>query len=349
MMMMTKGGRIIPFLLAPRNNPTFFSEPMETPLVVHLDGFFDNPSGDFTIEQTAVEAAGGRFLAPPEGDPEAALEAAATAKVALVRAAGLDRRGLRKLKACQTIIRYGIGLDKIDLEAAREQGVAVCNVPDFCLEEMADHTLTLALAVLRKIQPYAIEARSGDWRLTRQLPLQPFSSQRFVTLGFGRIARAVHQRAAAFGFRQAAYDPHLPLEVFEEAGVESVDLEEAFQTADLLSLHCPMMEETRNLVNAHRFASMKSSACLVNTARGGLVDTEALVEALRSGMLGGAGLDVTEPEPLPAGHPLYDQPTAIITPHVGWYSEEAENRLKQLAAEEAARALRGEPLRCRVV
>lgn len=308
--------------------------------VVHVDGDFDNPSRDFRIEDEVLQCVGEKVSAPPSD----VWRHAAAAEVVLVRAAVVDADRMALLKNCRTLIRYGVGVDKIDLAAAAARGIAVCNVPDFCTSEMADHTLMLALALIRRLPFYQARARGGEWALDGSQQVHDLSSLRWVAVGFGRIAREVLQRARAFGFLTGATDPLVTDEAIAQTGATPCSLEQAIRTADLLSLHCPLLPETRGLLQEQTLARMKPGAFLVNTARGGLIDTSALAEALRRGHLGGAALDATEPEPLPAGHPLYTMPNVIITPHMAWHSREAGQRLRRKVAEEALRALRGEPL-----
>lgn len=309
--------------------------------IVHLDGYFDNPDGSFLEENAVLSAVGESVHAPQQGGWEDAVNA----EVILVRAEKITAKDIGAFKKCRAIIRYGIGLDKIDLEAATQAGIAVCNVPDFCVQEMADHTVALALTLHRRLPEYQEAARKGEWLLQRNMPISDSSAQWFVTLGFGRIARQVLHRAKAFGFQVAAADPFVSEQTIQNEGVVPLSLDQALCQADLLSLHCPLTPDTRNLLNADTLATMKTGAVLINTARGALVDTEALTVALEQGKLRAAGLDVTEPEPLPVGHPLYHMQQVIITPHMAWYSEQAESRLKKLVAEEALRALKNEPLR----
>lgn len=316
--------------------------PNHKPAVVHLDGYFDNPDGDFTIEREQIKAAGGVFLT--DRDCERARKLACDAKVVMFRAEHVDRSLIESLRDCRTLIRYGIGLDKVDIPAATERGIAVCNVPDFCTREMADHTMALTLSLFRRLNQYAAMAASGNWTLTRELPLQAAESCRFGVVGFGRIAQAVLERAAAFSFECLAHDPFIDADAIAARGIRPVGLDELFAGADIVSLHCPLTDATEGLVDRQRLAAMRSGALLINTSRGGLVDTRALTESLAAGRLGGAGLDVTDPEPLPAGHPLYTFANVIISPHMAWYSDHADLRLRKFAAREAARALRGEPL-----
>lgn len=312
--------------------------------IVHLDGYFDNPSGDFAVENSILQAGGLSVRAPREN----VWEEAAIAEVVLVRAAPVGATELRRLKKCHTLIRYGIGTDKIDLSAASRLGIAVCNVPDFCTEEMASHTLALALTLARRIPESQQIAQLADWSLSGSHPIRALAEMRFVTIGFGRIARQVLSQARALKFQVAAADPFVDRDGFSRQSVLPLTLDEAFSTADILSLHCPLTQETDHLLNRARIAQMKPSAIVINTARGRLIDTDALTEALSANRLQGAGLDVTEPEPLSSSHPLHGLPHVVITPHIAWYSEQAGQRLRTMVAREALRAIRGDQLQGRV-
>jgi D-3-phosphoglycerate dehydrogenase len=166
----------------------------------------------------------------------------------------------------------------------------------------------------------------------------------FATIGFGRIARAVLDRARGFRFKLAAFDPYLDDADFAKENVTRLTLDDVFTLADIISLHSPLTPDTRHLINAERLRQMKSTALLVNTARGGLIDTDALAQALKAGEIAGAGLDVFETEPLPDDHPLRDGPNALLTSHIAWYSDQSVPTLQRKAAEEVVRALRGQPL-----
>ncbi len=312
--------------------------------VVHLDGWFDNPLGDFRVEDAILAPLGERVVALRD-TPREVMEGV---EVVLVRAAKVDRSVLARLPRCRVIIRYGIGTDSIDLAEATRRGVEVCNVPDFCTAEMADHTLMLALVLLRRFPAFLQRARDGEWSLKGEPLVHDFSTLRWVAIGYGRIAREVLRRAQVFGFRTGAVDPAIAPQIMAQSGVEALPWEAGLAGGNLLSLHCPLTQQTSSLMDADAFAGMKPGAMLVNTARGGLVETGALVEALRSGRLGGAALDTTTPEPLPREHPLFAMSQVVITPHMAWYSREAQTRLRQGGAREAARALRGEALLHRI-
>ena len=204
--------------------------------------------------------------------------------------------------------------------------------------------MALALSLARQLPQIDRRTRAGTWRITPDAPMPAFRASTFATVGFGRIARAVLDRARAFGFRLAAFDPLVDDDAFERAGVERLSLDALFAEADIVSLHCPLTPETAHLVSAERMRTMKPTAILVNTARGGLIDTEALAEALQNGTIASAGLDVFETEPLPDEHPLRYCENALLTSHVSWFSQQSVPMLQRKAAEEAVRALRGEPL-----
>jgi D-3-phosphoglycerate dehydrogenase len=305
----------------------------------------DHSFATIDTERTLVEAAGARLAVAQCRSEDDVIAAASEATALLVQWAPITERVLRALPALRAVVRYGIGVDNIDLAAARRLRVAVANVPDYCIDEVADHTFALALTQARQIPATDRRLRGGAWKITPPAPMPAFREMNFVTLGLGRIGRAVLARARVFGFATSAYDPHLPDSVFTDAGVRRLSLEQALASADILSLHLPLVAETRRLVSAERLAAMRPSAILINTSRGGLVDTVALAAALEAGRLAGAGLDVFEEEPLAAAHPLRTCANAVLTSHTAWYSEASVRTLQRLAAEEAVRGLRGEPLK----
>jgi len=317
---------------------------MNPPKVVITDHSF----ASVATERVLVESAGGTLEIAQCKTEDEVIAAAAGAVALLVQWAPITERVLASLNGCRAVVRYGIGVDNIDLAAAKRLGVPVANVPDYCIDEVADHTLALAVSLGRQLGPTERRMRAGGWKITPPAPMPAFRDMHFVTLGFGRIGRAVLERARAFGFHLAAYDPLLPDEVFHHAGVQRVTLDDAFACADVLSVHLPLMAATRHLVSAPRLATMRPSALLVNTSRGGLVDTRALAAALTAGRLAGAGIDVFEEEPLPRDHPLLQCASALLTSHTAWYSEASVQSLQRLAAMEAVRGLRGEALKNQV-
>ena len=257
----------------------------------------------------------------------------------------LTREVIQNLDRCTAIVRYGIGVDNIDMEAATEAGISVCNVPDYGVGEVAEHALAMALALTRQLPQTEKRFRSGEWSYQTPEPIRAVEDMTFATAGFGRIAQSLHKKISGLDFHPIAYDPFLGPEVFQQTGVESVGLDELFDRADILSLHLPLTEETRHFVDEHRLRQMHSTSIIVNTARGRLVDTVALAQALGSGEIAAAGIDVFEDEPPPTDHPIFRAPNTILTSHNAWYSESSMIRLQRMAAEEAVRAVRGEPLR----
>jgi D-3-phosphoglycerate dehydrogenase len=234
----------------------------------------------------------------------------------------------------RAIVRCGIGVDNIDLAAAADAGVAVARVPDYCVDEVADHTLALVLALERGIPALVADV---DWNFRAGGELRRLRGRTFALLGFGQIARAVAARASGFGYRVAAHDPA----VTDFGGVEPLAFEELLGRADVLTVHVPLTDSTRGLVGREELALLPAGAIVVNTSRGGIVDEAALVDALESGRLRGAALDVLATEPLPAHHPLRHVPGLLITPHAAWYSEEAIPELRRKAFEAAVDLVRG--------
>jgi D-3-phosphoglycerate dehydrogenase len=276
---------------------------------------------------------------------EQVIVAAQGADALLVQWAPVTSAVIAGLDRCRVIVRYGIGVDNVDLAAARAKGIAVCNVPDYGVHEVAEHAVALALALARQVAPIDARLRSGTWKITPDRPMPALRTTTFATAGFGRIARTAHRMMAGFGGPRIAYDPYVSAETMAAEGVESVGIAELFSRAGILSLHLPLTPETRHFVNAARLNTMAATAIVVNTARGSLIDTMALAAALQAGMMAGAGLDVYEVEPLPADHPIRTAPRALLTSHVAWYSESSIPRLQQLAAEEVVRCWRGEALK----
>lgn len=252
---------------------------------------------------------------------------------------------ISRMERCKSIVRLGVGYDSIDFRFAREQGIPVSNVPDYCMGEVADHTMALALGIARGLPVLARTVENGAWWPLLPFPMRSSAEMTFGIIGLGRIGRAVAERVKPFRFRLVAHDPYLKPEQFEALEVTRLTMDEILAQSDILSVHTPLTSETHHLLNAERIALMKPTAILVNTARGKVVDTHALANALNSRKLGGAGIDVFEEEPLPMEHPLRFTPNTILTPHWAWHSHESEFRLHYMGAEEALRGLRGEALR----
>ncbi|KXF52117.1 dihydrofolate reductase [Rhodococcus sp. SC4] len=276
-----------------------------------------------------------------------AIEGVRGADVALVNFAPMTAAALAAMNPNGVVVRYGIGFDNVDLDAATRLGVRVCNVPDYGADTVADHAVTLTLMLLRKVAQFDRALAAGGWPSATELaPIRSTSETTVGLLGTGRIALAVAKRLQPFGFDLIAHDPYANPDVAADHGITLVDLDELFRRSHALSLHAPATADTRGIVNADNLAKMPFGSFLVNTSRGALVEQDAVLDALDSGALAGVGLDVFHPEPLAPDHRLRAHPNAVLTPHAAFYSEQSLRDLQRLAAEEAARAIRGEPLRC---
>lgn len=256
----------------------------------------------------------------------------------------LTARGISRLEKCRAIIRNGVGYDSVDIAAARERGIAVCNVPDYGTEEVADHAIALALALCRQLFPLDAEAKALGWSIKTGEKMHRLSELAFGIVGLGRIGTATALRAKALGFRVVFYDPHLPNGADKALGIERAGtLDDLLPQANVLSLHCPLNEETRHLIGARELALLPPCAHVVNTARGALIDKAALFAALREERLWGAGLDVVEDEPLRTPEEAAT-PNLIVTCHAAYYSEAARREMRLTSASIALAAVTGAPL-----
>ena len=258
---------------------------------------------------------------------EEVLAATRNADALLVQWAPITRRVIEQLSSCKVISRFGVGVDMIDLEAAREHGIRVANVPDYCVEEVASHTLCFLLALGRKISWQDRLMRQGKWSVVSTIgPVSRFQGQTLGVVGAGRIGRRFAQMAAPLGFRLLGYDIMPPA---DPGLIQFTNLDTLLRESDFISLHCPLTKDTQHLMDAQAFSRLKTGAFLINVSRGGVVDTTALVAALQSQRLAGAALDVFEQEPLPADHPLFKFDNVLLTPHLASYSLEAALQLRR--------------------
>ncbi len=257
----------------------------------------------------------------------------------------LTERALAALTRCKAVIRCGVGFDNVDLQAAGERGIVVCNVPDYGTEEVADHALMMLLAVARRLLPADRAIREGTWNVETVFGVPRLRGKTVGILGCGRIGTAMTLRCKALGMRVVFYDPYLPDGVDKALGVERVyQLEELLSQAAFLSLHCPLTTETYHIVNERTLARLPPGAYLINTARGGCVDLPSLLPALESGQLAYAALDVVEREPLDDER-IRHHPRVLLTPHTAFYSVEGFAEMRTKGALEARRVLLGERVR----
>jgi len=294
---------------------------------------------DLSIEEKELARWNAQVVPAQCRTPEEVLAVARDADAIISQYAPITREVIYGLNNCKAIGRYGIGVDNIDVQAATERGIAVINVPSYCEEEVSDHTMALLLAWARRIVHYATEIRQGTWDWKTGRPIHRLRGQTLGLLGFGKIARLVAKKAKAFGLQVIAYDPYLPDEIFSKEEVERVSLEDLLTRSDFLSIHVPLTESTRHLINRETIAKMKPTACLINTSRGGVVDEQALIWALQEGRLAGACLDVLDSEPPQKENLLLTMPQVILSPHVAWYSEESQRELRTKVANDVGRAL----------
>jgi D-3-phosphoglycerate dehydrogenase len=299
----------------------------------------DPVAGDVSIEADTLAAIGLDLEVAPSSDEETLIALVADAEAILVTYAQVTAGVIAAAAHCRVIARFGIGIDNIDIGAASAAGIVVTNVPDYCLDEVADHALALLLASARGVVAASNRVRDGAWD-GGQGAIHRLQGRRLALIGVGAVGRRVATRAQAFGLLVTGFDPYL--DPWDLPGVERAgSLEEAVAEADYVSLHSPLTDATRHVIDADLIASMRRAPIIINTARGPLIDHDALAAALGAGTLSGAALDVTEPEPLAGGHPLRSNPRVIMTPHTAFYSVEAGEELRRRAAGDAVRVLSG--------
>lgn len=259
----------------------------------------------------------------------------------------LNAELIETLPHCGVIVRYGVGLDNVDVAAATAKNIVVSYLPNYATDEVANHNVALILACQRKLFAGLNTVRNGEWGIGGVRPINAAGSSIAGIIGFGRIGQAVAKRLIPFGYEIWVSDPVVSDDVVAEYGAKRVEMPALLASADIVSLNAPLTKDTKHLINKNSLATMKATACIVNTSRGGLIDQDALIEALQNGTIAAAGLDVYEKEPLAADHPIRQVENAILTPHMAWYSNQGTERMRRQGCQEAARALRGEvPLNC---
>ncbi len=283
---------------------------------------------------------------PAESDCTTEDEVIAVAKDAhaiMVREAPISRRVIDTLKNCRAIVRYGVGVDNIDLDAAAARGIYVANVPGYGTEEVSDHAVALLLSCIRNLLQRDRSLRNGRFETDISDHIRRTTGKVLGLIGYGQISQAVHRKWNGFQpARVLVSDPYADPQLIATNGGESVDPQTLLAESDYVSLHAPLTDETRHLIDAAALKQMKSTAILINTARGELIDETALFEALEEEHILAAGLDVFESEPIQADHPLVSLPNVVLTSHVGWYSKDAVSELQTRAAGEVKRILSGE-------
>lgn len=302
----------------------------------------DDLFGSYVEEEAELTPVGGRLSIHHLKGEADAIPVIAEADAVLVNQLELTAASIQRMPRCRVISRYGVGLDNVDIEAATAAGIYVTSVPDYGTEEVADHAFALLLSCIRGISYKDRQVREGGWNLIRNYPVHRSVGRSLGVIGFGRIGRAFARRAQSWGFdRILVHDPHLQKEEIETAGMQPTDLETLLSTSDYISLHVPLNDETKHLLNESRLRKMKPSAIVINTSRGAVIDEEALVGALLGNRLAAAGLDVYEQEPLPLESGLRSFNNVVLTDHAAYYSVEALSELKRKAAANVRLVLQG--------
>ncbi len=278
------------------------------------------------------------------GTEEETIAATRDADGILNRSAPITRRVIEALERCRVIVRYGIGVDTVDVQAATEHGIVVANVPDFCLEEVANHAIMLLLACAKKLIRLHDAVRDGDWERRREIlrPMGRVAGQTLGLVAFGKIPRAMVPKARALQMRVLAYDPYVSPTTVHQYGALPVEFDALLAQSDYVSVHTPLNDETHGLFGEREFRAMKPTAFFINTSRGPVVEESALIRALEAGWIAGAGLDVFEQEPVRPDNPLLKMANVVLTPHTASFSDEAFAELPRRVGEEAARVLNGQ-------
>lgn len=297
------------------------------------------------IETNLLNEAGINLKGEQAKTQDALIAVVGQADAIITQFAPVNAAVINAMQKAKVIVRYGIGVDNVDLVAAKNKGIPVCNVPDYCIDEVADHTLSFLLSLTRQVVPHSVAVHGGKWGLAT--PVSAFRALRDMTvgvIGFGRIGREVVQRLKPFKCRILVHDPVVAPEAIQALGAESMSVKELLAASDAVTLHCPSTEATRGIINRQSLSQMKAGALLINLARGDLVVPNDLVESLQSGHLGGAALDVFSPEPIPAGHPILAMENVVLAPHIASVSPPAVKKLRETAAKLAIAAIKGQHL-----
>jgi D-3-phosphoglycerate dehydrogenase len=300
--------------------------------------YTDYPWSDIDLERSLLAEVDCELIVSPD-NKEATLAALAPGVDTILTCwAPVTAKVIDAADCCRHIARTGIGLDNIDVKRATERGIVVTNVPDYCINEVAEHTLALIFALGRNITGYHLATKNGQYDLVAGLPAERISGKTLGIIGLGQIGKILAERAAAVGMRVVGTNRSRQT----PAGVEWLPLEELLAVSDYVSVQAPLTPETRHLIDRDTLRWMKPSAYLINTSRGGLVDHAALAEALADNRIAGAGLDVQDREPPDLSQPPYNDPRVVVTPHVAFYSSQATDELRTRVGRQAAAFLRGE-------
>ncbi|MGE4485122.1 MAG: C-terminal binding protein [Oscillospiraceae bacterium] len=310
--------------------------------IVVTDYLFDN----LDAFSKPLESIGASVSMYQHREPEDVIPIVKDADIVFVHHAKITREVIGAMANCKMIVRPAIGFDNIDVEAATEKKIFVTNIPDYGAQyDVSDHAIMLLLACAKKLWLLAKNVKDGVWDYNLAKPVYRVRNQKLGLVGFGKIPQRVASKAKALDMDVIAYDPYLPAEAAEKSGVKLVDFDTLVRDSDFISIHSPLNRSTYHMFNRDVFDRMKPTAFVINTARGGVINEADLIEALKSGRIAGAGLDVVENEIMAADHPFVSMDNVIVTPHSAWYSVDSEEALLSLSAEEVIRTLKdGAPL-----
>lgn len=300
---------------------------------------------DLDIERGILEAAGCGVVAGQCKTPEALIDLTADVDAVITQFAPVNAEVVGAMQSAKVIVRYGIGFDNVACDVARKKGIPVCNIPDYCVDEVADHTLAFILSMTRSLRPNCAHIVKGNWGLGVPLTeMRALRDQTVGIVGLGRIGKAVADRLKPFGCSLMGFDPGLSSSELDSLGCVSTELDGLLAYSDIVTLHCPSTAQTRNMINADSLAKMKAGSILINVGRGDLVDLVALAEALQSKHIAAAALDVFNPEPLATNSLLPKMDNVIVSSHVASASPKAARKLRETAANLVVKAMKGDPL-----
>ena len=284
----------------------------------------------------------GQLVATEGMDDEEFISEARNASAVVLIARELDRRIIESMDNCKLIMTLSVGYDCVDVGAATEKGIPVSNSPTYCSDDVANHAMALLLACTRRLHHCIEETASGGWDYKVGKPMYNYTGKKLGIIGLGKIGRAILPKARGFGMETAAYDPYIADDIFCFLGVErKYELPDLLKEADYVTIHAPLTGETRHMINSETLGMMKSGSVLINTARGAIIEEKDLADALKRGVIDGAGIDVLEKEPPKKDNPLVGSRRTVVTPHVAWYSEESFEMNKILGMDELVRVLKG--------
>ena len=302
----------------------------------------DDRHDGYEQEYEIFSSIGAEVVLEKSQDEEVLAKAVKGVDGILVNLSPVTRKVIQAMDKCKCVARYGVGYDNVDANALKEKGIFLANVPDYCQEDVSDHALALLMDCVRKISRKDRAVRNGQWNLTSVQPVYRIAGKVFGFLGYGGIAKCLHRKIDGFNFAKVlVYDPFVKEDSFKYKDTQLVSLERLCKEADYISVHAPLNQQTKWILGEKEFGLMKSNAMVVNTSRGGLINTDALISALKTGRIACAGLDVFENEPLDASSELRKLENVTLTDHAGWYSYEAIIELKTKAAQNVLSAVQG--------